>query len=127
MKYIAYLRNSLREPKERWSQSLKEILISDSLNCGTPYDETIKFLLFKYKSRSLLCKKNKSMAIGLDDLINSLLSYSENKKAKVYPLRNDLFSGDCITIDDKVIGCALIKRGLSSSKKGLWMNGDKIA
>jgi len=127
MKSVGYLRSSLPKSKEPWSKSLNEILMSDSIHCGTPYDETIKFLLFKYRNRSVYYKKNKRGVIGLNDLVNSLSSFEENKKAKVYPLHNDLYSGDCIIMDDKMIGCALIERGLSSSKEGLWINGDKIA
>ncbi|WP_158781960.1 hypothetical protein [Pantoea sp. BAV 3049] len=126
MNHLGYLKSALPKKRERWSQDLNKILMSDSLKIGIPYDEDLNLLLLKYKKRSLSNESFGSDIFGLNALIKNLSSCSGNHKAKIYPLKNDFFSGECVIMENEIIGCAFIKRGRSSSKEGLWINGNKI-
>lgn len=126
MSYLNYLRSALPDKKEGWTRGLNEILMSNSLKIGIPYDENLNLLLFKYKRRSVLSGDGESEMFGINDLIKRLSSCADEHKAKVCPLRNNSFSGECVIMNDKIIGCAFIKRGRSCSKEGLWVDGNKI-
>ncbi|RRW72513.1 hypothetical protein EGJ48_11045 [Pantoea dispersa] len=126
MKHLSYLKSIFPKKREEWTRYLNGMLMSDSLIIGNPYDEDLNLLLLKYKKRNYINKEHGEEVLGLNDLVVKINSCLGDIKATVYPLKNDVYSGDCIVLKNEIIGCAFIKRGRSSYKKGLWMNGSKI-
>lgn len=126
MEYVKYL--SARLPKKEcdWLVILNEILMSNSLQISQPYDEHLSLLLLKYKKRMTLSQLCENRAIGLEELISKLSLYPDSQKAIIYPMGNKLFTGECVVINEEVVGCAFINRGRSSFKEGLWVDGRKI-
>lgn len=124
MKHLEYLNSIL--PKNNTFQCLREILSSNNVQVGVPYEESISLLSFKYKHRRKLNENSEHYMLGIDNLIEKLSHYSIKDKANVYPLKNDALSGDCIIINNKIVGYSFIRRGQSFSKKGLWINGRKF-
>lgn len=100
--------------------------MSNSLQVGKPYNESLSFLWVKYERRMAFNKWHGKKVVGLADLLKKRSLYSESQKVKVYPMKDDHFSGECVIVDDKIIGCAFIERGGSFSKKGLWIDGKII-
>ncbi|TDV70314.1 hypothetical protein EC915_102579 [Pseudomonas sp. LP_7_YM] len=125
MEYAKYLK-SIIPRNEEWSTLLNEVLSSDSLKLGNPYEENVSLLLARYGRRANFDYGSESGAFGLSDLVVRLSSFSLSEKLQVYPMTNDLFDGDCFVCNDEIIGCAFIKQGRAVSREGLWINGMKI-
>lgn len=126
MNHLKYLRSILPFEGDKWSQWLDGILISNSVQIGTPYDEDLNLLLSKYKKRVIFSKNLAADTFGLNELVHKLSSYSSDHKLTVYPMENEFFTGECVIVHDEIIGCTFIKRGHSVSKKGLWVYGSKV-
>ncbi|QKZ03784.1 hypothetical protein [Pseudomonas eucalypticola] len=126
MENINYLKSTLPKKTESWVLDLNEILSSDSLHVGTPYEESVRLLLFKINQRVVKSGDLDKKTIGLAELAESLSLLVGEEKVRVYPMKSDVFSGDCIVVNDEMIGCAFIELGCSLSRRGLWIGGNKI-
>ncbi len=113
---LSYLLSAMPASRNVWTQCLNEIFLSDSLEIGVSYVESLSLLLSKYRSRKRSTEIDISAPLGLDALIKRLAALKDNTKIIVFPLKNSVMSGDCFVIDDKIIGCAFIKRGRACSQ-----------
>lgn len=123
---LSYLLSAMPAKREDWSQSLSEILLSDSLEIGVSYDKSLSLLLPKYRSRMRSTEIDISDTVGLNALIKFLAALEDDAKLIVFPLKSRVMSGDCFIVGDEIIGCAFIKRGHGRSKEGLWIEGKKL-
>lgn len=123
---LSYLQSAMPAKREGWSQFLSEMLLSDSLEIGVSYEESLSFLLPQYRSRMRSTEIDISDTLGLNTLIKCLAAFEDNAKVIVFPLKNSFISGSCFIVGDEIIGCAFIKRGHSRSKEGLWIEGKKL-
>lgn len=48
---LSYLLSAMPASRDVWTQCLNEIFLSDSLEIGVSYDESLSLLLSKYRSR----------------------------------------------------------------------------
>lgn len=127
MENAKYLRSILsKKNRDEWLLGLDEILRSDSLTGAPPHDESVSFLLLMFNQRMEKHILSGINTFGLPELIEKLALLPKTQILKVFPLKTDIFSGDCIVYKNSIIGCAFIKRDLSLSRKGLWINGKKI-
>lgn len=123
---LRYLLSAMPASRDVWTQCLSEIFLSDSLEIGVSYNESLSLLLSKYRSRKRSTEIDISDPLGLDALIKRLAALKDNTKIIVFPLKKSVMSGHCFVIDDEIIGCAFIKRGRACSQEGLWIEGKKL-
>jgi len=123
---IKYLLSLLAEKTEVWEVHLKEILMSNSVQASDSYNENINLLLLKFKRRIKINQEYTNEIVGGSHFIERIPLCSDNQVAKVYSLKNNIFSGECIIVNNEIIGCAFIKRGALLLKKAFGLTEGKL-
>ncbi|UFH49885.1 hypothetical protein [Pseudomonas sp. KNUC1026] len=126
MDYLKHLNTVLSAGGDSKFPGLKSILMSGKTQAGAPHDEAIAFLLSTYQRRMISLAGSEDQPLGLVELVENLSSISNSERATVLPLKDDSLSGECVIVNNELVGCAFVKRGVLYLNRGLWIDGKRI-
>jgi hypothetical protein len=82
---------------------------------GNPQLHRVSFILQRARMREQNSIKLVLETFGLPDLITPLERLTPDQELKIYGVKNTTDVGSCFVLDDRIVGCEFVKRGVSKT------------
>jgi hypothetical protein len=117
MNNIEFLVSLLNEVDRNWRPSLLEVLQSPDVEevHGNPQINRASFILQRARMRQCNSLKLGLETFGLPDLILTLAKLPAHQQLRSYGVKTTMFIGSCFVLDDRMLGCEFVKRGISKT------------